>query len=127
MTLLKTIAVWALTILLTLFFLNVSYRKFSGNEVTVNHFHEWGYGSWLIPSIATLELIGALLLLFPVTTTSGALLLSLVLTGATYTLLSHQVWSTSYITMTALVLSMTLGYLRWNQSWILVLFKMDFK
>ena len=84
---------------------------------------------WVLvnPSIAALELIGALLLLFPVTATSGLLFLSLVLTGATYTLLSHQAWSTSYITMTALVLPMILGYLRWNQSWILVLFKMDFK
>ena len=126
MTPFKTTAVWTLTILLVLFFINVSYRKFTGNEVTVAHFREWGYGSWLITFIAILELSGALLLLFPVTATSGALLLSLVLTGATYTLLSHQVLSTSYVTITALILCLILGYIRWNQSWILSLFKMEF-
>ncbi len=36
---LKTIGIWALTALLVLFFLNVSYRKFSGNAITAHgHF-----------------------------------------------------------------------------------------
>jgi len=118
------IGVWILTLVLSLFFAFVSYKKFSGNEVTVGHFREWGYGNWLVTAIASLELIGAILLLFPVTATSGALLLSLVMTGATYTLISHDVWRTSAITITTLVLLLGLGYLRWNQSWILALFKM---
>jgi uncharacterized membrane protein YphA (DoxX/SURF4 family) len=118
------IAVWILTLFLALFFVYVSYRKFSGHEVTVGHFREWGYGNWLVIAVATLELIGAILLLFPVTTTCGALLLSLVMVGATYTLLSHEVWRTSVITITTLVLLLGLGYMRWNQSWILALLKM---
>jgi hypothetical protein len=44
--------------------------------------------------------------------------------GATYTLISHNVWPTPVITMTALVLLLELGYLRWNQSWILAILKM---
>jgi len=118
------IGVWILTLVLSLFFAFVSYKKFSGNEVTVGHFRDWGYGNWLVIAVATLELIGAILLLFPVTATSGALLLSLVMAGATYTLISHEVWRISAITITTLVLLLGLGYMRWNQSWILALFKM---
>jgi uncharacterized membrane protein YphA (DoxX/SURF4 family) len=118
------IGVWIFTLVLSLFFAFVSYKKFSGNEVTVHHFREWGYGNWLVTAIATLELIGAILLLFPMTATSGALLLSLIMAGATYTLISHEVWRTSAITITTLVLLLVLGYMRWNQSWILALFKM---
>lgn len=122
--LLNKIGVWILTLLLFVFFLYVSYRKFSGHEVTVGHFREWGYGTWLVTAVAVLELAGAILLLFPVTATSGALLLCLVMAGATYTLISHEVWRTSMITITTLVLLLWVGYARWNQSWILALFKM---
>ncbi|MDP4264574.1 MAG: DoxX family protein [Bacteroidota bacterium] len=114
---------WILTLVLAVFFIYVSYRKFSGNEVTVGHFREWGYGKWLVTAIAILELSGAILLLFPATATSGALLLTFVMAGATYTLVSHEVWRTAAITMTTLVLLLWLGYMRWNQSWMLMLFK----
>ena len=99
-------------------------QKIFGAEVTVGHFREWGYGNWLVTAVAAMELIGAILLLFPVTATSGALLLSLVMAGATYTLISHEVWRTSAITIATLLLLLGLGYMRWNQSWILALFKM---
>jgi len=122
--LVNKVSAWVLTVLLAIFFAYVSYKKFSGNEVTVGHFREWGYGTWLVNAIAILELSGAILLLFPITATSGALLLSLVMAGATYTLVSHEVWRTSLVTMTTLVLLLWLGYLRWNQSWMLIVFKM---
>jgi uncharacterized membrane protein YphA (DoxX/SURF4 family) len=121
---LKTSGIWLLTIILSCFFLFVSYKKFTGNPVTVGHFREWGYASWVIIAVACLEFAGAILLLFPITATSGALLLALVVTGATFTLLNFKIWNTSFITITACILLLLLGYLRWNQSWILCLFKM---
>ncbi|WP_170227689.1 DoxX family protein [Mucilaginibacter frigoritolerans] len=121
---LRTIATWILTILLTLFFIYAGYKKLTGNEVTAQHFHDWGYGPWLLKFVGCLELIGALLLLFPATATSGALLLCLIMTGASFTLLSHQVWHTFAVTSVCLVLLLFAGYLRWNQSWILGVFKM---
>jgi uncharacterized membrane protein YphA (DoxX/SURF4 family) len=120
---LKTIAVWALTLLLVAFFLNVSYRKFTANEITAGHFNEWGFGSWLLTTVAGLELTGAILLLFPVTATSGALLLSLIVACASYILLSHHVWNNALFTVGSLILLLLLGYLRWNESWILWLFR----
>jgi uncharacterized membrane protein YphA (DoxX/SURF4 family) len=120
---LKTIGIWALTALLVLFFLNVSYRKFSGNEITAGHFRDWGYGSWLLTTVAGLELTGAILLLIPVTATSGALLLSLVVACATFILVSHGHWNNAVFTITSLLLLLFLGYLRWDQSWIVRLFR----
>ncbi|WP_259065717.1 DoxX family protein [Mucilaginibacter sp. X4EP1] len=122
---LKTTLTWILTILLALFFIYAGYKKLTGNEVTAQHFREWGYGLWLLHFIGCLELIGALLLLFPATATSGALLLCLIMTGASYTLLSHEVWKTFAITFICLVLLLFAGYLRWNQSWILWVFKLQ--
>jgi len=122
---LKTTGTWVLTLLLVLFFLYVGYKKLTGNEVTAQHFTDWGYARWLLYFIGCLEVIGAVLLLFPVTATSGALLLCLVMAGASYTLLSHEVWKTFAITSICMVLLLFTGYLRWNQSWILAVFKMQ--
>lgn len=121
----RALGIWTLTLLLVLFFIYVSYKKLSGNETTIGHFREWNYGMWLVKLIAYLELTGAILLVFPITATSGALLLSLILVGATYTLLSHGIWQTSIITITTLVFLLFLGFLRWNQSWILIIFKLQ--
>ena len=119
----KTIGTWVLTLLLALFFFYAGWKKLAGNEVTAQHFQEWGYASWLLHFVGCLELIGAFLLLFPTTTTSGAILLSLIMVGASYTLLGHGIWKTFTITGICLVLLLCTGYLRWNQSWILAVFK----
>jgi putative oxidoreductase len=121
----KITGTWVLTLLLAVFFMYVDYKKLAGNEVTAQHFLAWGYGHWLLYVVGCLEIMGALLLLFPVTTTSGALLLSLVMVGASYTLWSHQVWKTLSITSTGLIFLLFIGYLRWNQSWMLSVFKMQ--
>ena len=125
MVTLKTAGTWGLTLLLAFFFLYVGWKKLIGNEVTAHHFHEWGYASWLLKFVGCLEVIGALLLLFPTTASSGAMLLSLIMVGASYTLLSHEVWKTLTITSICLALLLCTGYLRWSQSWILFVFKMQ--
>ena len=124
MVILRTTGTWVLTLLLALFFLYAGWKKLAGNEVTAHHFQEWGYASWLLSFVGCLELIGGLLLLFPKTATSGAVLLCLIMVGASYTLLSHQIWKTFTITGVCFVLLLFTGYLRWNQSWILAVFRM---
>ena len=123
----RKILLWILTAILFLFFVNASYRKFSGNPITVGHFNDWGYSHGLLITIATLEIIGAVLLLIPVTATSGAVLLALIMTGASYTLLQHHVYSTSVITMATLLILLFFGYCRWEQSWVVALFTMNGK
>lgn len=122
MIMLKTTGTWVLTLLLALFFLYAGWKKLAGNEVTAQHFQEWGYASWLLFLVGCLELIGAVLLVFPATATSGAMLLSLVMVGASYTLLSHGIWKTFMVTGICLVLLVFMGYLRWKQSWVLAVF-----
>ena len=124
MIVLKSIGTWGLTLLLALFFLYVGWKKLAGNEVTIQHFQEWGYAPWLLKLVGSLELTGAFLLLFPTTASSGAMLLSLIMVGASYTLISHEIWKTFAITSICLVLLLCTGYLRWSQSWILYVFKM---
>ena len=123
MVMMKNTGTWALTLLLAVFFMYAGYKKLAGNEVTAQHFQTWGYGHWLLYVVGSLELAGALLLLFPVTATSGALLLSLIMVGASYTLWNHQVWKTLSITSIGLIFLLFIGYLRWNQSWILSVFR----
>lgn len=124
MLILKTTGTWVLTILLAIFFLYAGWKKLAGNEVTAQHFREWGYAAWLLNFVGCLELIGALLLLFPATATSGAMLLALVMAGASFTLLSHQIWKTFTVTGVCFFLLLCTGYLRWSQSWVLAVFKM---
>jgi uncharacterized membrane protein YphA (DoxX/SURF4 family) len=116
---LKTIGIYILTFLLSIFFIYVSYKKFTSNPVTVGHFKDWGLSMLLLKLIAYTELIGAILLLFPITATSGALLLSFLMIGATYTLICHSNWNTAFITMATFILLVSLGVLRWDRSWIL--------
>jgi hypothetical protein len=78
----------------------------------------------VLTTVGGLELAGAVLLLFPVTATSGVLLLSLVVSCATFILVSHQHWNSAVFTIASLLLLLLLGYLRWNQSWILGLFRL---
>lgn len=125
MDILKATGTWVLTLLLALFFLYAGWKKLAGNVVTLQHFQEWGLASWLFYLVGTLELIGALLLIFPATATSGAMLLSLIMVGASYILLSHEIWKTFTITGICLALLLCTGYLRWNESWILAVFKMQ--
>ncbi len=122
---LRTIGIWVLTLILALFFFYAGYKKLTGNEVTTQHFQEWGYALRLLKFVGVLEVTGALLLLFPVTATSAAILLSVIMVGASYTLLSHDIWKTLSITSICLVLLVFMGYFRWNQSWILQVFKMQ--
>jgi putative oxidoreductase len=122
---LKTTGIWVLTLLLAIFFIYAGYKKLTANEVTAGHFHHWGYGRWLLTTIGALEITGALLLIFPATATSGALLLSLIMVCASYTLTGNAVWPTLSVTSMCLALLLITGYLRWNQSWILSVFKIQ--
>jgi uncharacterized membrane protein YphA (DoxX/SURF4 family) len=92
---------------------------------TFTEAEQWGYAYWLLKFVGCLEIMGALLLLFPATATSGAAVLSLIMLGASYTLLSHDIWKTFTITSICMLLLLCAGYLRWSQSWILFVFKMQ--
>jgi len=77
-----TIATWILRLLVAAAFLAPAYFKLSGNPMMVELFNQLGLGSWFIYFTGAIELIGALLVLYPPTTPWACLLLLCVMVGA---------------------------------------------
>jgi len=113
----KATLLWVATLLLVALFLRASGRKFFGVEETVGHFVAWGYPRWLLFTVATIELSGAILLLFPKAAPIGAGLLCTIMVGATYTELAHQNWAKAVIPIVVFGFLLLVIGARWPQSW----------
>ncbi len=82
----KTIATWALSILLTLAFLFFGGMKLTGNEMMEENLHgNLGVPLWAIPVIGAIEMAGALLIAVPKTRFWGAKVLAVTMVGAVIT------------------------------------------
>ena len=78
----KTIGFWLLKILLAALFLFTGGAKLAGLPAVVDVFERVGFGQWFRYFTALLEVGGAVLLLWPLTTALGAVLLTIVSIGA---------------------------------------------
>jgi putative oxidoreductase len=82
----KTIIAMVLGVLLGAFFVYKGYGKWSDMAGTIGFFNGMlHYPIWLAYTVATLELLGGILLLFPKTAFQGAILIIGVMIGALYT------------------------------------------
>jgi putative oxidoreductase len=79
---LKTIGLWALKLVLAALFLLAGGAKLAGVPAMVAVFDQVGLGQWFRYFTGMLEVVGALLLLWPVTTALGAVILMIVSIGA---------------------------------------------
>jgi putative oxidoreductase len=79
---LKTIGFWALKLLLAGLFLFAGGAKLAGVPAMVEVFEQVGFGQWFRYFTGVVEVVGALLLLWPVTTGLGAVMLLAVSIGA---------------------------------------------
>jgi uncharacterized membrane protein YphA (DoxX/SURF4 family) len=79
---LTTIGLWVLRILAALIMLQTLFFKFSGAEESVYIFSTLGMEPWGRIGTGTLELIASVLILFPKTTSLGALLAIGLMSGA---------------------------------------------
>lgn len=77
-----TLALWIGRVLLAAAFLAAAWMKLSGAPMMVTEFGVIGFGQWFRIFTGAVEIAGAGLLLFPVTTFYGALLLLCVDAGA---------------------------------------------
>jgi uncharacterized membrane protein YphA (DoxX/SURF4 family) len=77
-----TIATWVLRVLLGLAFLAAAYLKLSGQPMMVEEFGKIGMGDGFRLLTGAIELVGALLILYPRTTPWGCLVLLPVMVGA---------------------------------------------
>lgn len=64
--------------------------KIMGYDLPVGEFAVWGYPDWLRVIIGLLELVGAVMLLFPRFSLPASICLGVVIVGAFYTHISHQ-------------------------------------
>jgi uncharacterized membrane protein YphA (DoxX/SURF4 family) len=83
-----TVIVWVLALLCGLFFLGHAYYKLSASEQMIAAFSVWGYSATFMVGIAVLEAVCGLALMVPRLSTWAAVLLSIEMLGAVYTILS---------------------------------------
>jgi uncharacterized membrane protein YphA (DoxX/SURF4 family) len=81
-TSLKTIGFWVLKIVLALLFLAAAGAKIAGAPMMVAEFGKVGLGQWFRYFTAFVEIVGAVMLLWPGRTAIGAALLACVCAGA---------------------------------------------
>ena len=78
-------ALLVLRILMALFFLFLAGKNLSGDVTMATDFQRWGYSDGFRMLTAVLQILGAVLLLWPQTIFLGAVCLTLILVGATLT------------------------------------------
>jgi putative oxidoreductase len=114
---LKMIGWWLLKLLLAGLFLFAGGAKLAGMPAMIDEFERVGLGQWLRYLTGSLELVGAVLLLWPSTTALGALALAVVCIGAVLAqlLVLHE------DIVHAIVLAVLLGAIVWthrSQLWL---------
>lgn len=90
------VGLWALAGILSLFFAGGAAGKLVGSQEMVEAFHAWGYPEWFMYMVGAVEILGAMLLLFPRKNMLGApfrfwgaLGLAVIMVGAVGTHIVH--------------------------------------
>jgi putative oxidoreductase len=84
------IVVWAMRGVLAAFFAIQGIVKLSGSPAWISRFTAWGYPDHFYLVVGGAELLGAIGLLIPRLANSGALLLVVIMIGATATHVAHR-------------------------------------
>jgi len=87
---LRIIGFWILQFLLAALFAIQGIIKLSGSPAWVSRFRGWGYPDHFYFVVGLIELLGSIALLIPRIAKLGALLLIVVMTGATVTHVAHR-------------------------------------
>lgn len=111
-TRLRIFAIWLLTTLLVALFVLAGGGKLAGTDQAVHEFQRFGYATWFMVLVGTIEVAAGLCLLFPRTALAGALGLVPIMGGAIWTL-----WRVGASILPPLIvgaLLVTLAWLRWS-------------
>jgi putative oxidoreductase len=113
----RTIAIWALRVILGLLFLAVGTTKLTGTGNTIDYFAAIGWGQWFRYLTGFLDVVGAALLFVPRATCYGAIvLLCSVGTGALISLTvlrGNPDWGRPVMVLVPLLLTLLTGLLAW--------------
>ena len=88
---LKTIGIWVLTVPVALVFIMMGTAKLRGAAPWPNFFEGWGYATWFRMLIGVVQAGSGVLLLIPTLAAYGAGILVVVMTGAVFTELTHEI------------------------------------
>ena len=86
----KEVALWTITLFLSLVCLRSGWLKVTGNVFWVRDFHRWGYPDAFRMVVGVIELISMALLLIPRLASYGATLFAVVMLGAIFTHATHH-------------------------------------
>jgi putative oxidoreductase len=78
----KTIAIWALRIIIAALFLFTGAAKLAGQPMTIEEFDAIGLGQWFRYVTGLIEVGGAVMVLIPAASMIGAIVVLLVIIGA---------------------------------------------
>jgi putative oxidoreductase len=113
----RTIAIWALRVVLSLIFLAVGTTKLTGTAQTVEYFAAIGWGQWFRYLTGLLDISGAVLLFVPRWTCYGAVMLACSVGLATLISLTrlhgNPAWGGSEMTLVPLVITSLAATLAW--------------
>ncbi len=85
MTRTRAVVGWILCGLLALLYLFAGGTKLGGGEMHLQSFAHWRYPVWFMYVVGTWEVLGAIFLLMPRTSTFAAVFLAITMIGAVYT------------------------------------------
>ncbi len=109
----KNIVGWVLQILLGVLFLISAVPKLMGEATVVANFEHWGYPGWFLTLTGTLELLGAIGLLIPMTAGWAAPGLVLLMLGAAWTHISNNEGVAVLVPLLLAAVLAVVAYLRW--------------
>jgi putative oxidoreductase len=112
----KTIALWAISILLAAMFLFSGGVKLLNPEQAKPMFVKYGYAAWFATFIGACEALGAIGLLIPRLASLAAAGLTIIMAGAVYTHLTHQENSHALVPLVLMLLLIGVSYVRFKES-----------
>ena len=113
--LIKTAAIWIVTVLLALVCLRSGLTKMpgmGGEQFWIRDFARWGYPDWFRIVVGIAELVSFLLLLVPRVAGVGAGIFAVVMLGAIFTHATHNEFSRLPFNLLLLVFSVSVVYAR---------------
>lgn len=82
--------------------------KLVGQATQVEQFASWGLPVWFRALVGTFEVIGGILLIVPLTTPAGSLILSTIMVGAAWGHMVHNDWWHLIPSLVLLILFLTI-------------------
>jgi putative oxidoreductase len=113
----RTIAIWALRVVLGVIFLGIGATKLAGTAQTVQYFAAIGWGQWFRYLTGLLDVVGSALLFVPRRTFYGAAVLACSVGTATLISISllrgDPLWGGREMTLVPLILTVLVVVLAW--------------